>query len=91
VGGRIDPFSDKGSTQQRGCSEYLDMLGQRRLMALVLDAGGLIAVDRLDRTVGAMLRVAQQDSFPYERAGSRCTGVAKRITPGELGACTGRC
>ena len=33
-------------------------------MALVLDAGGLIAVDRLDRTVGAMLRVAQQDKLP---------------------------
>jgi hypothetical protein len=33
-------------------------------MALVLDAGGLIAVDRLDRTVGAMLRVAQQEKIP---------------------------
>ncbi len=33
-------------------------------MALVLDAGGLIAVERLDRTVGAMLRVAQQDKLP---------------------------
>ena len=33
-------------------------------MALVLDAGGLIAVDRLDRAVGAMLRVAQQDKIP---------------------------
>jgi len=33
-------------------------------MALVLDAGGLIAVDRLDRAVGAMLRVAQQEKLP---------------------------
>ena len=33
-------------------------------MALVLDAGGLIAIDRLDRAVGAMLRVAQQDKIP---------------------------
>ena len=32
-------------------------------MALVLDAGGLIAVDRLDRKVGALLRVAQQESL----------------------------
>lgn len=32
-------------------------------MALVLDAGGLIAVDRLDRKVGAMLRVAQQEKM----------------------------
>jgi hypothetical protein len=30
-------------------------------MALVLDAGGLIAVDRQDRAVGAILRVAQQE------------------------------
>jgi hypothetical protein len=33
-------------------------------MALVLDAGGLIAVDRLDRAVGAMLRVVQQEKLP---------------------------
>jgi len=30
-------------------------------MGLVLDTGGLIAVDRRDRNVGAMLRVAQQE------------------------------
>jgi hypothetical protein len=29
-------------------------------VTLVLDAGALIAIDRRDRTVGAMLRVAQQ-------------------------------
>jgi hypothetical protein len=33
-------------------------------MALVLDTGGLIAVDRLDRNVGAILRVAQQEKMP---------------------------
>jgi hypothetical protein len=32
-------------------------------MGLVLDAGGLIAVDRLDRKVGAILRVAQQEKM----------------------------
>jgi hypothetical protein len=33
-------------------------------MALVLDAGGLIAIDRRDRAVGAMLRIAQQEAIP---------------------------
>ncbi len=33
-------------------------------MALVLDAGALIAVERQDRAVGAMLRVAQQEGLP---------------------------
>ncbi|MGH9102964.1 MAG: hypothetical protein ACRDYD_08295 [Acidimicrobiales bacterium] len=33
-------------------------------MALVLDAGALVAVDRRDRAVGAMLRVAQQEAIP---------------------------
>lgn len=33
-------------------------------MALVLDAGALIAVDRQDRAVGAMLRVAQRERIP---------------------------
>jgi len=32
-------------------------------MGLVLDAGGLIAVDRLDRKVGAILRVVQQEKL----------------------------
>ena len=32
-------------------------------MGLVFDAGGLIAVDRLDRKVGAILRVAQQEKM----------------------------
>ena len=33
-------------------------------MPLVLDAGALIAVDRRDRAVGAILRRAQADSLP---------------------------
>jgi hypothetical protein len=33
-------------------------------MALVLDTGGWIAIDLLDRRVGAMLRVAQQEKLP---------------------------
>ncbi|HET6794943.1 MAG TPA: hypothetical protein VFH45_10890 [Acidimicrobiales bacterium] len=33
-------------------------------MTAVLDAGALVAVDRRDRTVGAMLRVLQRDGVP---------------------------
>jgi hypothetical protein len=32
-------------------------------MALILDAGALIAIDRRDRRVGAMLRVAQREGL----------------------------
>jgi hypothetical protein len=32
-------------------------------MALILDAGALIAIDRRDRRLGAMLRVAQRDGL----------------------------
>jgi hypothetical protein len=39
-------------------------------MALVLDAGGLIAVDRQDRAVGAMLRIVQQESIPVRTSAS---------------------
>jgi hypothetical protein len=39
-------------------------------MTLVLDAGGLIAVDRQDRVVGAMLRVAQQQTIPVRTSAS---------------------
>ena len=39
-------------------------------MTLVLDAGGLIAVDRQDRVVGAMLRVAQQRTIPVRTSAS---------------------
>jgi hypothetical protein len=33
-------------------------------MAIVLDAGGLIAIDRMNRRVGAMLRIAQLERIP---------------------------
>lgn len=33
-------------------------------MTAVLDAGALIAIDRRDRTVGAMLRLLQRDGVP---------------------------
>lgn len=33
-------------------------------MTAVLDAGALIAIDKRDRTVGAMLRVLQRDGVP---------------------------
>jgi hypothetical protein len=59
-------------------------------MALVLDAGGLIAVDRLDRKVGAILRVAQQENMPVRtsatvvaqvwRNGSRQANLARVLT-----------
>jgi hypothetical protein len=59
-------------------------------MALVLDAGGLIAVDRLDRKVGAILRVAQQRNMPVRtsatavaqvwRSGSRQANLARVLT-----------
>jgi hypothetical protein len=59
-------------------------------MALVLDAGGLIAVDRLDRKVGAILRVAQQGNMPVRtsatvvaqvwRSGSRQANLARVLT-----------
>jgi hypothetical protein len=56
-------------------------------MAVVLDAGGLIAVDRLDRQVGAILRVAQMEKIPVRtsaavvsevwRNGSRQANLAR--------------
>jgi hypothetical protein len=59
-------------------------------MALVLDAGGLIAVDRLDRKVGAILRVAQQEKMPVRtsaavvahvwRSGSLQANLARVLT-----------
>lgn len=39
-------------------------------MTAVLDAGALIAVDKRDRTVGAMLRVLQQDGVPVVTSGA---------------------
>jgi hypothetical protein len=50
---------------------------------LVLDAGGLIAVDRLDRKVGAVLRVAQQEKMSVRTS---ATVVAQVWRSGSLQA-----
>lgn len=59
-------------------------------MALVLDAGALIAVDRQDRAVGAMLRVAQRERIPVRtsaavtsqvwRDGARQANLARTLS-----------
>jgi len=41
----------------------------------VLDAGALIAIDRLDRKVGAMLRVLQRDGVPVETSAAAVAQV----------------
>lgn len=56
-------------------------------MPLVLDAGALIGVDRKDRQVGALLRVAQRERIPVRtsaavvaqvwRAGARQANLAR--------------
>lgn len=38
-------------------------------MKAVLDAGALVAIDKGDRTVGAMLRVLQRDEVPVTTSG----------------------
>jgi hypothetical protein len=60
-------------------------------MTAVLDAGALIAIDKRDRRVGAMLRIFQRDGVPVStsagvlaqvwRAGRRQANLA-RILPG---------
>ncbi len=44
-------------------------------MKAVLDAGALIAIDRLDRKVGAMLRVLQRDGVPVETSAAAVAQV----------------
>ena len=39
-------------------------------MTVVLDASALIAIDRRDRTVGAMLRLLQRDAVPLVTSGA---------------------
>lgn len=39
-------------------------------MTVVLDAGALIAIDRRNRTVGAMLRLLQRDAVPLVTSGA---------------------
>src|SRR5713101_1586723 len=65
-------------------------------MALVLDAGGLIAVDRQDRIIGATLRVAQQERIPVRtsaaviaqvwRNGSRQANLARVLAGVDISA-----
>lgn len=59
-------------------------------MALVLDAGALISIDRQDRTIGALLRVAQRERIPVRtsagvvaqtwRDGRRQANLARVLT-----------
>lgn len=65
-------------------------------MTIVLDAGALIAVDRRDRMVGAMLRVAQQQQVAVRssagavaqvwRDGARQANLARVLTGVEVAA-----
>ncbi|HWE68538.1 MAG TPA: hypothetical protein VG298_17995 [Acidimicrobiales bacterium] len=58
-------------------------------MAVILDAGGLIAIDRGDRSTTALLRVAQAESIPVRTSagavaqvwrGSRQANLARILT-----------
>jgi hypothetical protein len=63
-------------------------------MAVVLDAGGLIAIDKRDRRVGAILRVSQLRAIPVRtsaavvaqvwRAGARQANLARTLTGVEI-------
>lgn len=65
-------------------------------MALVLDAGGLIAFDRRDRRVGALLRVAQRNGIAVRtsagvlaqawRAGARQANLVRVLTGIDIAA-----
>lgn len=44
-------------------------------MSLVLDAGALIGIDRGDRRVGALLRVAQQERLPLRTSAAAVAQV----------------
>lgn len=65
-------------------------------MALVLDAGALIAVDRKNRAVGAMLRVAHRERIPVRtssavvaqvwRDGSRQAILARLLAGTDIAA-----
>jgi hypothetical protein len=58
-------------------------------MTVILDAGALIGIDRRDRTVGAILRVAQQQRVPVRtsaaalaqvwRGGARQANLARTL------------
>jgi hypothetical protein len=63
-------------------------------VSAVLDAGALIAIDRRDRTVGAMLRLLQRDGVPVRtsaavvaqvwRDGRRQANLARLLTGVEV-------
>ncbi len=65
-------------------------------MAIVLDAGGLIGVDRRDRRVGALLRIAQRERIPVRtsaavvaqawRGGARQVNLARTLTGIDIAA-----
>lgn len=65
-------------------------------MSVVLDAGALIAIDRRDRAVGAMLRVAQQEQLAIRssagavaqvwRDGSRQANLARVLSGVDVAA-----
>ena len=59
-------------------------------MTLILDTGALIGIDRRDRTIGALLRAAQQQHIPVRtsaaalaqawRGGARQANLARTLT-----------
>lgn len=65
-------------------------------MRIILDAGALIAIDRRDRQVGAMLRVAQQERLAVRssagvvaqvwRDGSRQTNLSRVLSGVDVAA-----
>jgi hypothetical protein len=65
-------------------------------VAIVLDAGALIGVDRRDRRVGALLRIAQRERIPVRtsaavvaqawRGGARQVNLARTLTGIDIAA-----
>lgn len=65
-------------------------------MAIVLDAGALIAIDQRDRKLGALLRVAHRDRLPVRtsaavlaqiwRDGARQANLARMLTGVDVAA-----
>jgi hypothetical protein len=63
MGGGVGTIQQPGAQRRRASAWHHPKRTRqyRSDVTLVLDAGGLIAVDRRDRSVGAILRVAQQE------------------------------
>ena len=65
-------------------------------MAIVLDAGALIAIDHMDRRVGALLRIAQRERVPVRtsaavvaqawRGSARQANLARTLTGIDIAA-----